>query len=550
MNVLEGLSDLVGSAFSVGATVVYATAIVIVPVALVRAWRRSRRTEVVITTLADATGDPAAAGAVVGLTYRLREELLDALPVVADRTKEVVELAQTDPTSPIGTVARNDMDRDHLLRDIKSSRDQLMDSMENLVPEAARGAYRFLATTLVHPNEVDVSGVLQCRNHAPGGLGLSLTVNPVGTDGAASRVTLWEDKESDVSAKSVVERFHDLVTAAARSLACELLRQRMLATTPKPRLRDRLPGIKRHHDPTGNGAGTNPPVKREAVIEFLVGVAYRGGALQSVQAKRTFFQLSERALKKAVGDGLESPDGYLDHYKVSFERGSVLAELARRQGPDAEEAIRLFSQSTEHFMEADAKLHAADLPPAECQAERLKVRAALNTNACLVAELRPDDVVEARKAAEGAMRLTAEDPQRYSGKLGVGALYNLACSLAVAARVETLAVHGVDGDRCLVHAKLCLLHACARDSRWWDNGKADPDLCMLKEWMPQARRQLVEASRGTDDKDRVDSDVLNARIDSVIDALRREVARTAVSAAPVQDLAEDSRAVGHDAVDG
>lgn len=506
MGPLEQLSDLVGSVFSVGATLVSAGAIVVLPVAVVRAWRRSKRTEVVIATLDDASGDVTTGSAVLGLTYRLREELLAALPRLAERTNEVVERARKDSTSPIGTVVLDDIARADLVKDITSSREELMDSMENLVPEPARGAYRVLTNALVHPNEVQVSGVLQCVNKDPGGLGLSLTVNPVGAEGAASRITLWEDKDSDVSAKSVVERFHDLVSAAARSLACELLRQRMLASTPKPRRRHRLLGDK-----------AAPAVRREAVIEFLVGEAYLSGARRSAQARKTFYELAERALKKAVGDGRESRDGYLDHFKVSFQRGNALAELARRQGADAEEAINLFSRSTDLFKDAEQKLSRADLSEAERRAERLKVRAALAINACLEAELSPDDVAKAGKAADAVVALTRVDPRKYSADSG--ALYNLACSLAVAARVEIVARHGVDTDRCLAHAKLCLLHACARKEQWWNDGRVDPDLCLLKEWMPLARRQLVEAGRDPHDGRRPGPRALNARIDAVIKAL-------------------------------
>ena len=287
----DGLADAAESVWSLARVALLAGALGIFAMAVVRTWRRSRRTEIVISTLADGTGDATTAGAVVGLTYRLREGLLSALPQLAEYGRKTVKRAETDSTSPLRALVLDDIARDSLLDDISASQEGLTDSMESLVPEKARAAYRVVASTLLRRKQVHVSGVLQRRHDRLGGLGLSFTVHHVGSDTAASRITVWEDGPSEDAAptKSLPQRFHELVVPASRLLACELLRQRLLATVEKRPWRERV-GIRKRARPIA------PP---DAVVEFLVGNAYQSDAHHNAPATKSFYKLAERALKKS-----------------------------------------------------------------------------------------------------------------------------------------------------------------------------------------------------------------------------------------------------------
>ncbi len=494
---LAWLAEAADFVWSLARVALLAGALIVLAATVVRAWRRSRMTEIVISTLADGTGDPVAGAAALGLTYRLREEVLSALPQLADHAIKTVERAAKDSTSPLQSLALDDIARESLLRDISSSQRELTESMESLVPEKARGAYRVVANTLFQPKEVQVSGVLQRRDDRPGGLGISFTVLHVGSEEAASRITLWEDEPSETATatKALASRFHELVGPASRSLACELLRQRLLGRPQKPRLRARLAVRK------GNRHVRTP----NAVVEFLVGAAYQSDAHHNAPATKSFYELAARALAKSLRK--------LDHYSVSFQLASTLGELARRQGADIDEAITLLRRSTRGFEDATRKLPRADLPQSERRAEALKLRAALTLNACLEAELLPDDVERAAKGAAAAAELMEAKPGEYEN---VAVLYSVACALAVAARVHGFAAHGLDLDACRSHAERWLLHACADRDRWWKKAEADPDLRLLHDWMAPTRRRLQESISGRDGEKPLDSQSIGPLVDGVV----------------------------------
>lgn len=496
--VIDWMADAADFVLSVGGALLFMAAAVLFALAAWRAWSQSRRTEVIIETVDDATGDATTGAAVVGLTYRIREEVVAALPALAERARRVVQkAAESDSTSPISALMLEDIDRrETLLGDITSSQNDLMQSMEDMVPQPALGAYRVVASSLLRPKEVRVLGVLQRVNDGSGGVGLSFNVNHVGAEEAASRITLWEDEDCDVGTKTIVERFHALVGPAARALACELLRQRLRVTMSERRRHRRRARSGQHRQVDGR-----------AVVEFLVGNSYQTAAHGSAPATKSFFRLAEQAFRKSASG--------LDHYKLSYQLGNTLAEQGRRQGSDRVKAIDLLSESTKLFKEANNKLPAAGLREAHHRDEELRIRAALTMNACLLAEFLSDDEEKAKGASTLVGALMTVDPADYASD---GVLYSVACTLAVAARVEALAAHGVDKEMCLARAKLWLLHAGARKDLWWAHGKADPDLCLLRDWMPHARRCLWEATGGADG-DTLDAAVLRAHIDKVIQAL-------------------------------
>ncbi len=494
----DRLTNAADSVLSIVGAVLLITAMVLLAVALRRAWKQSRLTEVVIETLGDATGDATAGAVALGLTYRLREEVVATLPVLADHARRAVQRAESDSTSPLRALMLEDIDRrEALLGDITSSQNDLMQSMESMVPQAARGAFRVVTNSFLRPKEVRIMGVLQRLNDDGGGVGLSFNVNHVGAEEAASRITLWEDGDSDVDEKTVVQRFHALIPPAARALACELLRQRLKLTMSKRN---------RRHSIAARSGG--PQVDREAVVELLVGGSYQNAAHLSAPATKSFYELAAQALKKSAGR--------LQHYKLSYQLANTVAELGRRQGADQGRTIELLSESTKLLGEATRQLPGAKLQPAHHQAEELRIKAALTVNACLVAELLSDDEAKSEHAAGCVAELISVDPVAYDSE---GVLYNVACALAVAARVEALARHGADKETCLDRSKLWLLHACARNERWWTHGTADRDLCLLREWIPEARRRWWEASQ----EGPPDAEAIRARVEAVVEALRPKV---------------------------
>ena len=489
-------------ALTVGGAALSLAAVALLAAAGWRAWKQSRRTDVIIETLADATGDAATAAAALGLTYRLRERVVTQLPKLADHAKRSVERAADDSTSPIRTLMGKDIEgRNALLGDITSSQKDLVESMESMVPQAARGAYRVVANSLLRPKEVRVLGVLQRVSDASGGVGISLTVNHVGAEEAASRITVWEDEDCDISNMTVVERFHALTRPAARAVACELLRQRLRVRMSERRTHRRRP----HRDEKRQAD--------EAVVEFLVGGAYQNAAHGSKRATKSFFHLAKLRLQSSAE--------HLDHFKLSFQLANTLAELGRRQGADREKAIDLLSRSTRLFEEAGTKLPAAGLHPVAGDAEKLRIQTALTMNACLLAELLPDDDPRAKQAAALARALGTVDPARYEAP---GVFYNVACALAVAARVEGLARHGSDRERCLEQSRVWLLHAGARNDQWWTQGTEDPDLCMLRDWIPVARRRLWESSIDANGQGSPDAQTVADRIVRVMETFETKVA--------------------------
>jgi hypothetical protein len=492
------LNDAADSVLSIGGALLVLASTVVLAVALRRAWKQSRLMEVTVETLSDATGDATTAAVTLGLTYRLREDVVAALPALANHARRVVEKVESDPTSPIRALVQEDIERrEALLDDITSSRDALMQSMENMVPQAARGAYRVVTGALLRPKEVRVLGVLQRLNDGGGGIGLSFNVNHVGAEEAGSRITLWEDPDAPVAGKTVVERCHALILPAARALACELLRQRLKLTMAE-RNRRRKAGRRDHAQ----------EFDREAVVELLVGGAYQNAAHGSAPATKSFFELAARALATS--------DEKLDHYRLSYQRANTLAELGRRQGDDRAKAIELFSESVSLLNDAGRRLPEAELQPADHRAEELAIRAALTVNACLVAELLPDDNAKAERAAKLVCELTTVDPVGFQLD---GVLYNVACALAVAARVKALARHGTDTRACLDRARLWLLYAGAHNGHRWTVGAADPDLCLLHAWIPDARRHLSDTEPSPGGAEPPDPETISARVDAVVAAL-------------------------------
>ncbi len=457
---------------SVSAAVLTTAAVAILVWAFFQAWRNSRKARVDISTVADATGDRTTKDTVLGLTHLLREEVLTALPRLADRMKHEIDDAKADPTSPLATLVRDDVAIEkRLVGDIGSSQQELTESITTLAPETARGAVRVITETVLRPRGVRVSGVLQRVNDAPGGVGLSFCVDQLQGAEATRRVTLWEDGDTDTSGKTVVERFYDLMVPASRSLACELLRQHLTARARKRRPGDVLRG--RHADLRG----------REAVIDFMVGTAYLSAAARYAPATMSFYQQAERALTNTAT---------LDHYRVPYVRAEALAQRARREGP--EEAVNLLQGSIALLEEARKKLPRARLDDPRRTTADLNIRASLAVVRCLLVDRLPDEPWRAKAAASAIADLQEVDtsPLEHSPSLQDSTvLYNLASAFAVASALDPLADHGVDLQRCLRRAKECLLYACLGSEQWWTDGKADPDLRLLQPWMLDARRQVL-----------------------------------------------------------
>lgn len=294
-----GLIDGVGTAadvvLSIGAALLVMMTVLLLPLAIRRTWRQSRRTQVIIDNLLDGTGDLPASGLVLGLTYRLRDEVIEAFATVVDRAQQTLERGAADWMSPINAVPLGDVDHRALLEDVASSHNDLMESLEGagaeavreedglfqsidvMVPDAGRGLYRLLATTLLRPRVMRVEGLILRVSDASGGMALSFTVRHIGPEHITRRVTISEDQDCGVEKKTTVERFHELVVPAARCLACELFRQRLMVTmSDRGRLRRRSLTAKR------------------LLVELLVGCLYQDGALGSAPATASFYKLVVR----------------------------------------------------------------------------------------------------------------------------------------------------------------------------------------------------------------------------------------------------------------
>jgi hypothetical protein len=465
----------------------------ILSIAFLRAWRDARRTKMSLTTLENATSDPAAAGAALGVTHLLREELLDTLPALATRWSVIVAQSRTERSSPVATLFTAD-DRAlalQLIDDINDSQRQLTASIATLAPETARNALNIVTQALLRPKGVRVSGVLQRANGAPGGVGLSFTVNQLQNRDPASHITVWEDWDSAVAQKDVVERLHGLVVPATRALACELLRQELMTKTVSRWTRE---GLSHLGDRVRAGrAPRRGRYSREAVIDFVIGVVYQEAAHTCAPATMCFYRFSDRALEKAADK--------LDYYKAPYLRGLTLAELGKREENDEVAAGRL-SHANRVLEAARTKLPEACLPPDVTAAEQWKIRALVATNCCLVAERLPDEPDRARRAAAAISGLP---PVETCLHLDANVLYSLACPRAVASRITYLAEHGVDLDDCLTAAKRSLLHACLRDDGWFRDASADVDLRALHTWLPRAQRLLKEErDPGTSDTELVE----------------------------------------------
>ncbi|MCA1706859.1 MAG: hypothetical protein LC808_27795 [Actinobacteria bacterium] len=385
----------------------------LLPVAAWRAWKQSRRTQMIIGNLLDSTGDPTLSGAALGLTHRLREEVIAILPVVASRVKQAVQWMDSDYMSPMRALWLDDSERRYaLIGDIASSQSDLLQSLQHvadnvsepedltrsvdvMVPEAGRGLYRFVATTLLRPREVRVLGLLQRVHEASGGVGLSFTVTHLGPERIAGRVTLWEDEDCDIATKTVVERFHDLIVPAARSLACELLRQRLMVTMSERhgrRGRRRNKELEGHMDP-------------QPLVDLLVGSLYHNGARTSAPAVTSFYELAERDLRRSAER--------LDDYTLLYQLGRTVAELGRRQARDRAKAIDYLSHSVSLFQRAKSQLDSVSLEEGRLGVNELGIRAAYTTSACLLAELSPDEEAELTEAARLTWELIMIDPADY-----------------------------------------------------------------------------------------------------------------------------------------
>ncbi len=486
---------------SVSAAVLTAAAAVLLVGAFFQAWRDARKPKVVISTLGDATGDEITKNAVTGLTHRLREEMLDALPSLARRMEHEIKEAKRDPTSPLAKLVLEDVAiAKQLISDIDSSKD-LTASITSLAPESARGALRIISETMLRPRGARVSGVLQRANDGPGGLGLSFTVEQLQAKEPPSRVTLWEDGDTNTSGRSVVERLHALVVPASRSVACELLHQHLTARTRTRRLVRWLR--------PGRGANF---AERKAVIELVIGTAYVSAAARYKPATMSFYQRAERALANTAE---------LDHYRVSLVRAEALAQRARREKA-GETAKTLFQESVNLLDKARAQLLSASLDaPLQATAD-LNIRASLATIGCLLVHRFPDEPWRADDAAKAIAELLEVDTSPFESSESMQdstVLYNLASAFTVASHVQPLAQHGVDLERCLVRAKQCLLNACLRHQQRWTDGKADPDLAELLPWLLDAEARVL-AMGGDGPRER---EAICAIVTQVVDATQPEV---------------------------
>jgi hypothetical protein len=478
---LTGVRDVATTLLSLlGAVLALAAVGILVPVA-VRAWRDRRKAELVVATLEDATSDATTARAATGVTHRLREELLQTLPVLADRWKEMVEQSRTDPASLLAAVVAEGHDplAVQLVQDIDASRRQLTASIESLAPASARGALQFVTQAMLSPRGVCVSGVLQEINRDPGGVGLSLTVNRLESHGTARLVTIWEDPDAAVRERDVLQRLHDLVGPAARALACELLRQQLAAGPPTARRGVRLPqwgaGARRAREGADREARS-----REAVVDFVTGRVYQDTAHTCAPATVSFYRLSEQALRRA---GVE-----LKHHRVAYLRGIALAELGKRE-PDDQRAVKYLADAETLLRRALGNLPAAGLSDADQRTEDLKIRALIATTCCWLARKLPDEVAQARAAVQAITELQQVDVTDASFQGQSGVLYNVACAFGFASALALGEERGAVPDRWLTDAKRSLLHACVQKN-WWHDAKEDVDFAALHDWLPRAERLL------------------------------------------------------------
>jgi hypothetical protein len=158
--------------------------------------------------------------------------------------------------------------------------------------------------------------------------------------------------------------------------------------------------------------------------------------------------------------------------------------------------VQLFRESIALLEDAKKSLPEARLGDDDRKAAEINLAAALAITSCLLVERTRDE----RSQADGAERAArAFDGLQQVDTFALAddnALYNLACSFAVASDLEVLSEHRVDLERCMRKAKECFLQACLKKQEWWDEGTLDPDLRALASWMPEARQQMVATPRG------------------------------------------------------
>jgi hypothetical protein len=368
----------------VAVAIIVAIAAFIAGSAFLLAWRTARRTQSVVTTLADATADESCLAAAPGLTYSIREQLLEAIPAATSRLRREIHRAAIDETSPIhdlviGELGASVLDdladpKDNLgelgntvMYDLAASQRELSESLASIAPESARGILRLSLETLLRQRGVRISGVSQRVSDDPGRIGISLTVSDLRGNYPWSRITIWEDEKANVAGSPAVQRLHALTRPVSRALACELIRQHLMEQQPRQHFRGRIRTALRHQ--------SSQATDRSSVIDFIIGLLYQTGARRYPRGTTSFYRLSGQALRRAKPN--------LEHYMCAYLLGATLGEQARRT--DDSEAGALFRESVDLFEEALIKLEAAQLSPAQQHTEYWKIQASLVTNWWLLA---------------------------------------------------------------------------------------------------------------------------------------------------------------------
>ncbi len=527
---LNRLSNVAQTVIWVASAILISFAAVIAAMAFFRAWRGARRTEVVVTTLTDATGDQRCSAAAPGLTFGIREELLEALPSVTNRLTAQVERARTDPTSPIYNLVVGDPG-DSVLDELASTQQELSESLASIAPEATRGIVRLSLETLLRQRGLRVNGVMQRVTNAPGRIGISLTVSNLQSEHPPTRITIWEDETAHVAGSQPVERLYALTLPVSRALACELMRQHLIEQEARRRNRRWVGRFVGRHPPatarsTNNKserrgpvpqgrrrqAGSRPPTSASPVVDFMVGLLYQTAARRYAPGTLSFYRLSAQALRRA--------EAALDHYMCAYLLGATLAEQARRTSEG--EAGELFEKSCQLFEEACDKLKGAGLDDPQPQTEFWKIRGSLVTNWWLLAGVPgPGSDLWRRRADKATSQLQMLGPDTISDST---TLYNLACCFAVAARhirVETTGGANLAIER---HAQICALlkdalrffaWASLRNEQWWTDGQIDPDLSAINRYIPDARKQISDLGSLLDG-DEPAPEAIRPRVDEAI----------------------------------
>lgn len=520
---LDGLQEFASLVFTIAGALLFSVALVVLGLASIGAWRRSRKIQVSIPVLVDGTGDPRVAAATAGMTHQLQEKLVTVLPKLARRVQQMAMSARKDPTGPLALLFQDsEMDQrllDLRMKSIEASQSELIESVQSIMPSTARAPFLVIATSLLRPKEIRIAGVLQERSRTTGGIGISFDVSRVDGVDADNKVTVWEDRrspevtspgvvEDQPAAADLVERFYDLIDAAARVVACELLRQQLVSSIEHRSTRVLVRRVLSH----ARGLAHRRPASRAttkavelALVDVLIAQVYNAVAHGSRRGMTSCYRLAEKALTKA--------QSRVHHHKVLYDLAGTKAELARRER-DRDDQATLLVESTKLFAQAEAQIRSAGADEQEkLRGQSLRIKSKSCINRSLLATMFPEDEQKAERAVAEATTLLAVRPSDYADD--TAAQYNLACALAVAAGSDTLAAHGLDQAGCLLAAKRAYLHACAADSDWWADGPLDQDLRLLHRWIPRAHRCMLER---TEDEES-DPGGMSARVDAVLDDL-------------------------------